>query len=141
MGLSADGNIMAVSAYDEDSSAREINGAMDKMRRGSGAIYVFTRTGATWAQTAYLKASNAENGDSLGYDMAISQDGNTIVGGAGDEDCFAAGVNPKEKCDNDFKTDTSTGAAYVFVATAAPGRSRRSSKPRTPAKRTGSARA
>ena len=115
VGLSADGNTMAVSAYDEDSSAREINGVMDKMRRGSGAIFVFTRTGANWAQTAYLKASNAENGDSLGYDMAISQDGNTIVGGAGDEDCFAAGVNPADKCDNDFRTDTSTGAAYVFV--------------------------
>jgi len=115
VGLSADGNTLAVSAYDEDSSAREINGVMDKGRRGSGAIFVFTRTGVTWAQTAYLKASNAENGDSLGYDMAISQDGNTIVGGAGDEDCFAAGVNPPEKCDNDFRTDTSTGAVYVFV--------------------------
>ena len=119
VGLSADGNTLAVSAYDEGSSAREINGVMDRGRRGSGAIYVFTRTGTnpsqqTWAQTAYLKASNAENGDSLGYDMAISQDGNTIVGGAGDEDCFAAGVNPSAKCDNDYKTDTSTGAAYVF---------------------------
>ncbi len=115
VGLSADGNTMAASAYDEGSSAREINGVMDRGVRGTGAIYVFTRTGADWAQTAYLKASNAENGDSLGYDMAISQDGNTIVGGAGDEDCFAAGVNPPEKCDNDYKTDTSTGAAYVFV--------------------------
>ena len=115
VGLSADGNTMAVSAYDEDSSAREINGVMDKGRRGTGAIYVFARTGASWAQTAYLKASNAENGDSLGYDMAISQDGNTIVGAAADEDCFASGVNPADKCDNDYKTDTSTGAVYVFV--------------------------
>jgi hypothetical protein len=115
VGLSADGNTMAVSAYDEDSSAREINGVMDKGRRGSGAIYVFARTGTSWAQTAYLKASNAENGDSLGYDMAISQDGNTIVSGAGDEDCFAAGVNPADKCDNDYRTDTSTGAVYVFA--------------------------
>ena len=70
VGLSADGNTMAVAAYDEDSSAREINGVMDKGRRGSGAIYVFTRTGANWAQTAYLKASNAENGDSLGSLLA-----------------------------------------------------------------------
>ncbi len=115
VGVSADGNTLAVSAYDEGSSAREINGVMDRGRRGSGAIYVFTRTGSNWAQTAYLKASNAENGDSLGYDMAISQDGNTIAGGAGDEDCFAAGVNPADKCDNDYKTDTSTGAAYIFV--------------------------
>ena len=119
VGLSANGNTLAVSAYDEDSSSRVINGPMDKNRRGSGAIYVFTRTGSTpsqqtWAQTAYLKASNAEAGDSLGYDMAISQDGNTIVGGAADEDCFSAGINPPG-CDNDVKLDSSTGAVYVFV--------------------------
>src|SRR6059036_2434216 len=91
VGLSADGNTLAASAYDEDSSAREINGVQDKNRRGTGAIYVFTRTGANWAQTAYLKASNAENGDSLGYAIAISQDGNTIAGGAADEDCMTPG--------------------------------------------------
>src|SRR5919204_452895 len=60
VGLSADGNTLAASAYDEDGSAREINGVQDRGRRGSGAIYVFTRTGSAWAQTAYLKASNAE---------------------------------------------------------------------------------
>jgi len=114
VGLSVDGNTLAASAYDEDSSSRVINGPMDKNRRGSGAIYVFTRTGANWAQTAYLKASNAEAGDSLGYDMAISQDGNTIVGGAADEDCFSAGINPPG-CDNDVKLDSSTGAVYVFA--------------------------
>jgi hypothetical protein len=113
VGLSADGNTLAASSYDEDSSAREINGVMDKNRRGSGAIYVFTRTGSNWAQTAYLKAHNAEAGDSLGYDLAISQDGNTVVGGAGDEDCFSPGINPPG-CDNDLKLDSSTGAAYVF---------------------------
>ncbi len=114
VGLSADGNTLAASAYDEDSSAREINGVMDRNRRGSGAIYVFTRSGTAWSQQAYLKASNAENGDSLGYAIAISQDGNTIAGGAADEDCFAAGINPPG-CDNDYRTDTSTGAVYIFV--------------------------
>jgi len=114
LGLSADGNTMAVAAYDERGSAREINGVQDRNRPGAGAIYVFARTGTTWTQTDYLKAHNAENGDSLGYDMAISQDGNTIAGGAGDEDCFASGINPPG-CDNDYKTDTSTGAAYIFV--------------------------
>jgi FG-GAP repeat protein len=114
VGLSADGNTLAASSYDEDSSAREINGVMDKNRRGSGAIYVFTRTGGKWAQTAYLKAHNAEAGDSLGYDIAISQDGNTVVGGAGDEDCFSPGINPPG-CDNDLKLDSSTGAVYVFA--------------------------
>jgi FG-GAP repeat protein len=114
VGLSADGNTMAVSAYDEGGGSREINGPQDKGRRGSGAIYVFARTGTNWAQTAYLKASNAEPEDSLGYEIAISQDGNTIAGGAADEDCFTPGINPTG-CDNDYKTDTSTGAVYIFV--------------------------
>jgi hypothetical protein len=117
VGLSADGNTLAASAYDEDSSAREINGVQDKGRRGTGAIYVFTRTGASWAQTAYLKASNAENGDSLGYSIAISQDGNTIAGGAADEDCMTPGIVPgaPHVCQDDQPQDNSSGAAYVFV--------------------------
>src|SRR5947207_8635476 len=109
VGLSADGNTLAASAYDEDGSSREINGVQDKGRRGSGAIYVFTRTGTTWAQTAYLKASNAENGDSLGYAIAISQDGNTIAGGAADEDCMTPGIvaGPTHVCQDDQPQDNS----------------------------------
>src|SRR3989454_808676 len=117
VGLSADGNTLAASAYDEDGSAREINGVQDRNRRGTGAIYVFTRTGTSWAQTAYLKASNAENGDSLGYAIAISQDGNTIVGGAADEDCMTPGIvaGSTHVCQDDQPQDYSSGAVYVFV--------------------------
>jgi hypothetical protein len=117
VGLSADGNTLAASAYDEDSSAREINGVQDKGRRGTGAIYVFTRNGSTWTQQAYLKASNAESGDSLGYSIAISQDGNTIAGGAGDEDCLMPGIffGVTHVCQDDQPQDNSSGAAYVFV--------------------------
>ncbi len=117
VGLSADGSTLAASAYDEDSSAREINGVMDRGRRGTGAIYVFARSGTTWTQQAYLKASNAESGDSLGYSIAISQDGNTIAGGAGDEDCLMPGVFPgaTHVCQDDQPQDNSSGAVYVFV--------------------------
>ena len=34
--------------------------------------------------------------------------------GSLDEDCLSTGVNPPG-CDNDRESDTSTGAAYVFV--------------------------
>ena len=117
VGLSADGNTLAASAYDEDGSAREINGVQDKGRRGTGAIFVFTRTGGTWTQQAYLKASNAETGDSLGYSIAISQDGNTIAGGAADEDCLMPGIFPgaTHVCQDDQPQDNSSGAVYVFV--------------------------
>ena len=100
IGVSRDGNTLAVGEYDAD--------------RGKGALYVFTRSASTWSQQARLQASNAENGDSLGYSLALSEDGNTIAAGAADEDCLTAGINPPG-CDNDRTLDTSAGAAYVFV--------------------------
>lgn len=114
VGLSADGNTLAVSAYDEAGSSRTINGAIDNLRFGSGATYVFTRVGATWSRQAYLKVSKTELGDSWGVSLSISDDGNTLVLGSVDEDCKATGVNPPG-CDNDFKTDVSTGAVAIFV--------------------------
>jgi hypothetical protein len=113
--LSADGNTLAVGCFDEGGSSRQINGPYDAGRNGSGAIYVFTRTGAAWTQQAYLKASNAEAGDSLGVEVSISDDGNTIAAGSLDEDCPATGVNPPQPCDNDRAANTSVGAVYVFV--------------------------
>src|SRR4029077_16569873 len=79
------------------------------------AVYVFERAGTTWTQQAYLKASNGENGDSMGVSVSISDDGNTVATGSLDEDCMATGVNPPQPCDNDVKDDPSAGAAYVFV--------------------------
>jgi hypothetical protein len=114
--LSADGNTLAVGSYDEGGSPRGINGPPDNMRRGAGAVYVFTRTGTTWAQQAYIHASNAEAGDSLGVMVALSDDGNTLLTASLDEDCLATGVNP-QGCDNDRAADRSSGAAYIFVRT------------------------
>jgi hypothetical protein len=113
VGLSADGNTLAVSAYDEDGSSRQVNGIPDNLRGGSGAIYVFGRQAGAWSQTAYLKAANAERNDSLGFAVSISQDGNTIAGGAADEDCLKPGIN-LEGCDNDMQEDMSVGAVYVW---------------------------
>jgi hypothetical protein len=118
--LSADGNTLAVGAFDEGGASREINGSQAFGRGGSGAIYVFTRGGGTWTQQAYIKASNAEAQDSIGAALALSDDGNTLLAGAIDEDCLATGVNPPEAnttCANDAEKDTSAGAAYLFHRT------------------------
>ena len=112
--LSANGSTLAIGAYDEGGSSRTINGAIDNMRGGSGAVYVFTRAGAAWSRQAYLKVATAEQGDSWGVSLAISDDGNTLVTGSVDEDCTATGVNPPG-CDGDVKTDVSTGAVAVFT--------------------------
>jgi len=114
--LSADGNTLAVGSYDEGGSARGIDGPPDNMRRGAGAVYIFGRTGTTWAQQTYIHASNAEGGDSFGVNVVLSDDGNTLLASSLDEDCKATGVNPPG-CDNDRADDISTGAAYVFVRT------------------------
>jgi hypothetical protein len=98
--LDATGNTAVVSAYDDD--------------RGKGSMYVFTRSGSTWSQQARLQASIAERQDSFGVAISLSDDGNTLAVGSHDEDCLATGVNPKG-CDNDQPSDTSSGAAVVFV--------------------------
>ena len=116
--LSADGNTFAVSAFDEGGSSRVVRGPEGPFtagRNGTGAIYVYTRAAGTWKLQAYLKASNAENGDSLGVVVSISDDGTTIAGGILDEDCFSTGVNPSNACDNDQASDTSVGAAAIFI--------------------------
>jgi len=101
VGLSGSGDTMAVGAYDEE--------------RGKGAAYIFVRKGSEWSQQIRLMASNAEAGDSLGCSIAISDDGNTMVAGAFDEDSLLRGIQPPTEGSNDQASDVSTGAAYVFV--------------------------
>jgi len=83
--------------------------------RGKGALYMFTRDAGTWSQQARLQASNAEPQDSMGCWVALSDDGNTVAAGSLDEDSLLTGVQPGDKAANDEATDTSAGAAYVFV--------------------------
>ncbi|EHL21181.1 Integrin alpha beta-propellor repeat-containing protein [Acidovorax sp. NO-1] len=59
LALSGDGNTLAVGATGEDSNATGINGdPVDNSATLAGAVYVFTRSGSTWSQQAYVKASN-----------------------------------------------------------------------------------
>lgn len=112
--LSADGNTLAVGAFDEDGSSRVINGTPDNRRNGAGAVYVFTRAGSTWTQQAYIKGNNTEAGDSMGVHVDISDDGNTLAVGVLDEDCLYPGLDSPD-CATDRLFDTSAGAAYIFV--------------------------
>jgi len=117
--ISADGNTLVASSYDEDGGTRLINGpADDNSRRAAGALFVFERQAATWSETTYLKGSRNEETDQLGYSVAISDDGNTIASGVGDEDCLTPGVNPPGCADDSMPEVGSNiwvGAAYVFI--------------------------
>ena len=108
--VSVSGDTLVVGAYQEDSSAAGVNGNQtDNSADGSGAAYVFTRSGGVWSQQAYLKASNAEAGDYFGKAVAIS--GDTVVVGAYNEDSNATGVDG-DQADNSMY---GSGAAYVFT--------------------------
>jgi hypothetical protein len=110
--LSADGNTLAVGADDESSNAIGIGGNQsNNSASGSGAVYVFTRTGSIWSQQAYVKASNTGVGDQFGTSLALSDDGNTLAVGADDEDSIAIGIDGNQG-DN---TASESGAVYVFT--------------------------
>jgi hypothetical protein len=115
LSISADGNILAVGANGEGSSAKGVNGNQnDNSMPGSGAVYIFSRASAKWTQTAYLKAFNtgeAEDGDQFGYSVSLSGDGRTLAVGAIAEDSGAAGINGNG-ADN---SAPESGAAYVFT--------------------------
>jgi hypothetical protein len=96
------GDTIVVGALFEDSTAA---GSPNEGAPRSGAAYVFTRSGGTWTQQAFLKASNADANDEFGSSVAIS--GDTIVVGARLEDSTATG-SPNEGAPE-------SGAAYVFT--------------------------
>jgi len=64
---------------------------------GSGAVFEYVRSGATWSQTATLAGSDTGPGDGFGWDVALA--GNTAVIGA-----------PRNSPDV-------PGSAYVFTKT------------------------
>ena len=110
--LSGDGNTLAVGVSAEDSNATGINGDQtNNLASSSGAVYVFTRSGSTWSQQAYIKASNTEGNDNFGIDVYLSNDGNTLAVGANSEDSNATGVNG----DQANNSASASGAASVFT--------------------------
>lgn len=111
--LSSDGSTLAVGAVGEDSSATGINGDQaDNSANSAGAVYVFRRSGTTWTQQAYIKASNTDPNDSFGWAVALSSDGSTLAVGALGEDSSATGVGGNQA---DNTGGPQAGAAYVFV--------------------------
>jgi hypothetical protein len=90
IGNAAQGSSVALSA---DGNTLMVGGPEDS--KGMGAVWVFTRTNATWSQQGKLVGSDAIGTASVGASVALSADGNTaVVGGPYD--------------------NSSTGAVWVF---------------------------
>jgi hypothetical protein len=102
-------NKLAVGALFEASSTTGVNGNQaDDSAPSSGAAYVFRRTGASWMQEAYIKASNAEAEDRFGIEVALW--GDTLAVAAMWEASAATGING-DQFDN---IAPRSGAVYVF---------------------------
>ena len=76
-----------------------------------GAAYVFARTGTTWSQQAFLKASNTGVNDWFGARVALSGDGTVAAVGAPFEDAAGPGTTARQ----DDNSATEAGAVYVLV--------------------------
>jgi hypothetical protein len=101
--VSGDGNTVAVGVPGDGQIAL-----------GSGAVVIYKKnTLGVWSvEHGALKASNAGGNDHFGTAVALSDDGNSLVVGAPDEDGDATSTATTSN-DN----ATSAGAAYVFTRT------------------------
>ncbi|MFV1984356.1 MAG: Calx-beta domain-containing protein [Thiohalomonadales bacterium] len=108
--LNNNGNTLVVGADGEASSSTGINSTPTESAVGAGAVYVFRRVNTTWAQQAYVKASNTSGGDRFGISVSLSSDGNTLAVGANKEASSTTGI--------DSAPDTisaNAGAVYLFT--------------------------
>jgi hypothetical protein len=127
-----DGTTIAMGATDNGCAGgvNPVPGSNDCF--GSGAVYLFSRTSTSWAQRAYVKASNPDAGDSFGGNLnpyrlagppisSIAISGNTLTVSATDEDSCATGINGNQNdnsCGPNPRPETQqtggSGAVYVY---------------------------
>ncbi|HRG75998.1 MAG TPA: putative Ig domain-containing protein, partial [Leptospiraceae bacterium] len=112
--VSVSSDTIVVGAIGESSNQATItNGATasaDNSASNAGAVYVFKRTGSSWAMEAYLKAPNVELGDNFGQSVSVSSD--MIAVGATGEDSNQATITNGTNASSNNST-TNAGAVYV----------------------------
>jgi trimeric autotransporter adhesin len=102
--LSSDGSTVALGAPNEDGDPTStLPDDENENLRDAGAVYVFTRSNASWTETslAYLKPSRISEHAHFGRSLSLTADGTTLAVGAP----FDASAPPAE------------GAAIIFVRT------------------------
>ena len=88
------GDILAVGAIQEDSDTPGINPTvLNEASKNFGAVYVYSRTGTSWGEQSFIKASTTVSNVEFGHSVALASD------------TIAVGV-PIEA--------TSAGAVYIF---------------------------
>ena len=112
--VALDNDTLAVTARQEDSNQTTItNGTSSSSNNSngnSGAVYIYKRTGTTWAQEAYIKASNNDENDYFGHSTALDDD--TLAVGAFTEDSNQTTITNANSARSENSRDES-GAVYV----------------------------
>jgi len=111
LALSGDGDLLVVTAPQEDGGALGVGGDdLDDSAEDAGAAYVFVRSDARqWSQRAYIKAPNTEIADYFGTSVALSGDGRTMAVGAERDDGSSVGVGGNEL------DESAHGSGAVFL--------------------------
>lgn len=108
--LSGDSKTLAVGAIYESSGVTGIDGDQnDNSIPFSGAVYLYRNVNGSWQQQSYIKPPNTESGDNFGQDVALSDDGNTLVISAEAEGSNATGI------DGDASNNDASSAGAVFA--------------------------
>jgi hypothetical protein len=109
------GDTLAVGANLEDSNQTTItNGTFASANNSAGnagAVYVYRRTGNTWASEAYIKAVNAEANDEFGASVSLS--GDTLAVGASKEASNQTTITNGEGASAN-NSAAGTGAVYIY---------------------------
>lgn len=104
------GDRLAVGARSESGGGRGFGAAQGSDDRSrSGAVYMFTRQGNTWAQEVYLKMFNDADVDDL-FGAAVAFDGDTLVSGAPFEASNSEGIGSDPNNNDTYES----GAVYVY---------------------------
>lgn len=109
--VAVSGDTIAIGATGDDAPFGGTGDQFNRLTEDSGAVYIYTRSGSTWSQQAYIKASNADKEDYFG--SVIDLEGDTLVVGVSNEDSNATGINGNQ-ADN---SSPKSGAVYVFQRT------------------------
>ena len=118
LALSPDGSILVVGAPGEGSAATGVfaptdagyQAALDS-RGGGGGAYVYRRSDAAWSVEAFVKVPVAGAGGAFGADLALSDDGSTLVVGAPGESSAATGVFAPT--DAGYQAALDSGGAFI----------------------------
>ncbi|MCM2350015.1 MAG: fibronectin type III domain-containing protein [Bacteriovoracaceae bacterium] len=116
--VSINGDTLAVGSTWESSDQTTItNGpdaSLDNSNGASGAVYIYKRTGMSWEQEAYIKASNNNSNDFFGYSTSIN--GDTLAIGAIWEDSNQTIITNGTTASAD-NTNSNSGAVYIYNRT------------------------